>query len=282
MKVSNGGVTVLPTSCEPTAEELDSMSIGWSSSFESHMSSWSRTMAERRVGAVVADLAERDILAFIERAADAGGDPSNAPTELDEDDPTDLDEDSTATTTAVATGLVKSGVSKKSRKRATTAAGDSVRWLSPSVGSLEHHLGKCKPCAWFYKPVGCENGADCRHCHACPKGEIRRRKRERLVRGREELQQQQLLQQQEEEEKELELEELEEKGERPPLLDDLKEQAAPAPSGLFLPATVSSTACAADEEEEASTRVTSTAASSSTTQDESLEARMVRQLNCQD
>eukprot|EP00929_Paragymnodinium_shiwhaense_P111102 TRINITY_DN7865_c0_g1_i1.p1 TRINITY_DN7865_c0_g1~~TRINITY_DN7865_c0_g1_i1.p1 ORF type:complete len:266 (+),score=47.21 TRINITY_DN7865_c0_g1_i1:168-965(+) len=48
-----------------------------------------------------------------------------------------------------------------------------------SAGSMQHRLGNCKPCAWFYKPQGCQNGAECRHCHLCPKGEIRRRKKER-------------------------------------------------------------------------------------------------------
>jgi len=47
-----------------------------------------------------------------------------------------------------------------------------------SVGSRLHSAGYCKPCAWFWKPKGCLNGAECRHCHLCPKGEITRRKRE--------------------------------------------------------------------------------------------------------
>eukprot|EP00929_Paragymnodinium_shiwhaense_P061179 TRINITY_DN30557_c0_g1_i1.p1 TRINITY_DN30557_c0_g1~~TRINITY_DN30557_c0_g1_i1.p1 ORF type:complete len:281 (+),score=38.45 TRINITY_DN30557_c0_g1_i1:75-917(+) len=54
----------------------------------------------------------------------------------------------------------------------------------PSAGSRLHHLGKCKPCAWFFKPQGCQNGAECRHCHSCPKGEIRRRKKERMSKGK--------------------------------------------------------------------------------------------------
>jgi hypothetical protein len=45
-----------------------------------------------------------------------------------------------------------------------------------SLGSTLHGTGSCKPCAWFWKPEGCSNGAECRHCHTCSKGEIRARK----------------------------------------------------------------------------------------------------------
>mmetsp|Transcript_54734 Transcript_54734/g.127731 ORF Transcript_54734/g.127731 Transcript_54734/m.127731 type:complete len:613 (-) Transcript_54734:158-1996(-) len=46
-----------------------------------------------------------------------------------------------------------------------------------SIGSALHGTGECKPCAWFWKPKGCQNGAECRHCHLCPQGEIRQRKK---------------------------------------------------------------------------------------------------------
>ena len=46
-----------------------------------------------------------------------------------------------------------------------------------SVGAALHGTGECKPCAWFWKPKGCQNGEECRHCHMCPSGEIRHRKR---------------------------------------------------------------------------------------------------------
>lgn len=45
-----------------------------------------------------------------------------------------------------------------------------------SIGSQEHATGNCKPCAWFWKPESCKNGAECRHCHLCPEGEIKARK----------------------------------------------------------------------------------------------------------
>lgn len=48
---------------------------------------------------------------------------------------------------------------------------------SSSIGSALHGTGNCRPCAWFYKKGGCQNGADCRHCHMCPEGEHKIRKK---------------------------------------------------------------------------------------------------------
>merc|ERR1719181_71414 len=45
-----------------------------------------------------------------------------------------------------------------------------------SAGSSEHPYN-CKPCAWFHKPKGCENGKDCRHCHLCSEREIQNRRK---------------------------------------------------------------------------------------------------------
>uniref|UniRef100_A0A6U6PDE9 C3H1-type domain-containing protein n=1 Tax=Zooxanthella nutricula TaxID=1333877 RepID=A0A6U6PDE9_9DINO len=47
----------------------------------------------------------------------------------------------------------------------------------PSNGSDLHGTGQCRPCAWFWKPMGCQNGRDCGHCHLCPEGEIKARKK---------------------------------------------------------------------------------------------------------
>lgn len=46
-----------------------------------------------------------------------------------------------------------------------------------SIGSVFHNTGNCKPCAWFWKPLGCENSHECQHCHLCPEGAIRTRKK---------------------------------------------------------------------------------------------------------
>jgi len=45
-----------------------------------------------------------------------------------------------------------------------------------SEGSKLHGVG-CQPCAWFWK--GCQRGSSCRHCHLCPEGELRKRKKEK-------------------------------------------------------------------------------------------------------
>jgi len=55
----------------------------------------------------------------------------------------------------------------------------------PSIGAALHSSGKCKPCAWFWKPESCQWGADCQHCHLCPIGELRRRKKERQAEAKE-------------------------------------------------------------------------------------------------
>merc|ERR1712151_814947 len=49
----------------------------------------------------------------------------------------------------------------------------------PTVGSAQHHLGGCKPCAFFWKPAGCSNGVDCVYCHLCDAHEKKRRQKEK-------------------------------------------------------------------------------------------------------
>ena len=51
-----------------------------------------------------------------------------------------------------------------------------------SLGSALHASGMCRPCGWFWKPQGCANGSECLRCHACPPGEIERRKRDKGAR----------------------------------------------------------------------------------------------------
>jgi len=46
-----------------------------------------------------------------------------------------------------------------------------------SKGSSTHGSGKCRPCAWFWKPDGCQSGLDCNYCHLCPEGELKSRKK---------------------------------------------------------------------------------------------------------
>lgn len=49
----------------------------------------------------------------------------------------------------------------------------------PSIGSVGHHLGICKPCDFVYRGDGCRAGSKCQYCHLCPRGELRRRKAEK-------------------------------------------------------------------------------------------------------
>merc|ERR1712151_888115 len=55
----------------------------------------------------------------------------------------------------------------------------------PTVGSAQHSVGECKPCAFFWKSAGCSNGVDCIYCHLCDANEKKRRQKEKkaLLKG---------------------------------------------------------------------------------------------------
>lgn len=54
----------------------------------------------------------------------------------------------------------------------------------PSLGSVAHRLGGCRPCAFYHKR-GCENAESCPFCHLCPPWEKKIRLREKRVAKRE-------------------------------------------------------------------------------------------------
>jgi len=47
----------------------------------------------------------------------------------------------------------------------------------PNPGSALHGSGTCNPCAWFWKPSGCQSNLNCGFCHMCPEGELKNRKK---------------------------------------------------------------------------------------------------------
>merc|ERR1712048_399776 len=49
----------------------------------------------------------------------------------------------------------------------------------PTVGSLNHCTGTCRPCAHAHSR-GCKNGVQCNFCHLCPPGELKRRQKARM------------------------------------------------------------------------------------------------------
>merc|ERR1711904_760868 len=51
----------------------------------------------------------------------------------------------------------------------------------PSRGSALHSAGLCQPCSWFWKEGGCHNGNECRRCHLCPKGEVKKRRQMKVA-----------------------------------------------------------------------------------------------------
>lgn len=48
----------------------------------------------------------------------------------------------------------------------------------PSVGSIGHEAGTCKPCAFMFTK-GCGNGFDCQFCHICQPGEKKKRRKDK-------------------------------------------------------------------------------------------------------
>ena len=51
----------------------------------------------------------------------------------------------------------------------------------PSKGSAMHASGQCRPCAWMWKPKGCQNAENCEYCHLCPEGELKHRKKLKIA-----------------------------------------------------------------------------------------------------
>jgi len=56
-----------------------------------------------------------------------------------------------------------------------------VRQPQASAGADLHGTGRCRPCGWFWKSEGCVYGAECCHCHRCPEGELKARKKAKLA-----------------------------------------------------------------------------------------------------
>jgi len=71
----------------------------------------------------------------------------------------------------------------------TITAEPALQPFAFSRGSALHSTGKCKPCAFVHRPVGCVDGTSCSFCHVCAPGEKKRRQRSKLevVRLRREL-----------------------------------------------------------------------------------------------
>jgi hypothetical protein len=64
------------------------------------------------------------------------------------------------------------------------------RMPEPSLGSAGHGTvdkdGEpgCSPCAWFWRPNSCVFKSECRFCHLCPEIEVKKRKKQKVMRLR--------------------------------------------------------------------------------------------------
>jgi len=54
----------------------------------------------------------------------------------------------------------------------------------PSLGASQHEQGRCRPCAFVHRPVGCADGAACIFCHSCEPGEKKRRQKQKFKAAR--------------------------------------------------------------------------------------------------
>merc|ERR1711956_191823 len=52
----------------------------------------------------------------------------------------------------------------------------------PSVGSTQHHVGRCRPCSFLKQ--GCRSGIECNFCHLCGPDEKKRRKKNKMYEKR--------------------------------------------------------------------------------------------------
>lgn len=59
----------------------------------------------------------------------------------------------------------------------------------PSIGSAGHANGECRPCTHSWRPQGCSKGWSCTYCHLCGEDELKQKKREKIVRLRDERRQ---------------------------------------------------------------------------------------------
>lgn len=67
---------------------------------------------------------------------------------------------------------------------AFSAANFPVSWTSecPSIGSIDHVMGTCRPCAFFHKyEGGCSQGAQCTFCHLCNTTDVRMKQKEKRI-----------------------------------------------------------------------------------------------------
>jgi len=62
---------------------------------------------------------------------------------------------------------------------------ERIQW---SEGADRHFGSLCRPCAWNWRPSGCENGSTCNFCHLCPEGALRQKRRQTERRRKEERQ----------------------------------------------------------------------------------------------
>lgn len=94
---------------------------------------------------------------------------------------------SESTAVATSAGPTSDSQSVPSPPVSTATMAFGVTEDAPSLGSVLHNSGHCRPCGWFWKPQGCKNGRACGHCHLCHAGEVKARKKSKMVAAKREI-----------------------------------------------------------------------------------------------
>merc|ERR1712048_1492258 len=72
------------------------------------------------------------------------------------------------------------GLMKEDRTECNRVGISNANPVLASEGSRLHASGQCRPCSFFWKPQGCQFGAECQHCHLCVEDEQKRRKKDKI------------------------------------------------------------------------------------------------------
>lgn len=62
---------------------------------------------------------------------------------------------------------------------ALAAEGNGAQTPQWSAGASLHAEGQCKPCGFYWRSMGCKDGAACRHCHLCTVESTKERRKSR-------------------------------------------------------------------------------------------------------
>jgi len=158
---------------ESATEEEEEEEEGASVIFREETSAWVDTSEDPSTWAD----ASQDVCDWVDASeAAAASCPSPVSSSLDADDPQLVPEAQKSSASCSPTTPVKQVL----RLGDVLLQPELGTPMLPTVGSVGHRSGGCKPCA-FAHTKGCKNGVNCQFCHLCERGEKKRRQKQRLA-----------------------------------------------------------------------------------------------------